>query len=204
MSLVNQQTLFPYKNELEGFEKTQVNIQLMHQLAKNAGAISEAEFQNLLKKHQLFLETGGEVYAWKQLLSDTITRLTMAIPKKFINGLEGRFFHLLYGNLSKMNLENINLSSACLIGLYAPEHSFVGTQLRNACITDASLNGCDFSGCNLEGTVFSRSDLSGAIFSQANLKQANFENCILDRATFKNCKTNLAIFTNASLKNIQY
>ncbi|MCH2044093.1 MAG: pentapeptide repeat-containing protein [Saprospiraceae bacterium] len=204
MSLVNQTTLFPSKTELEGFEKNQVNIQLMNQLAKNAGAISDIDFQILLKKHQLFLETGGEVYAWKQLLSDTITRLTMAIPKKFINGSEGRFFHLLYGNLSSVNLEGLNLSFACLIGLYAPRHSFVGSQLRNACITDADLRGSDFSNCNLEGTIFSRSDLRGAIFNQANLNQSNFENCVLDQASFKNCTTNQAIFTNASLKEISY
>lgn len=80
--------------------------------------------------------------------------------------------------LDDWDLNGINLTEACLIGITISEQgwkniNFTRADLHNANFVRADLEGADFTGANLEGANFTGAHLKGANFAGTTMNKAN-------------------------------
>lgn len=97
----------------------------------------------------------------------------------------GKQLNLNFADLRGLPLEWANLSCAAFPGVIAEGQSFRGATLTYALLTDARLDGADFSLARLGDADFSRSSLRGASFRKAVVTDADFEDCDLTGADFR-------------------
>ena len=81
--------------------------------------------------------------------------------------------HLIGTNLSGANLSGANLTEANLSGANLSGVNLIGANLSGANLTEANLSGVNLIGANLSGANLTEANLSGANLSGTNLTEAN-------------------------------
>lgn len=97
----------------------------------------------------------------------------------------GKQLNLNLADLRGLPLEWANLACAAFPGVNAEGQSFRGATLTYALLTDARLDGADFSLARVGDADFSRASLRGASFRKAIVTDADFEGCDLTGADFR-------------------
>jgi uncharacterized protein YjbI with pentapeptide repeats len=97
----------------------------------------------------------------------------------------GKQLNLNFADLRGLPLEFANLACAAVPGALAEGQSFRGATLTYALLTDARLDGADFSLTKAGDVDFSRASLRGASFRKAVITDADFEDCDLTGADFR-------------------
>lgn len=97
----------------------------------------------------------------------------------------GTPLNISFADLRGLPLEWANLVCVALPGVIAEGQSFRGASLGYALMTDARLDGADFSLVKAGDADFSRSSLRGASFRKAMITDADFEDCDLTGADFR-------------------
>ncbi len=150
-----------------------------------------------LFEHQTFLSYVRPTanYAW-QVLDFAGLPMAMWVGPTTERGKQ---LNLNLGNLTGLKVEGTNLEAAGLPGVKAPQVSFRSTNFRLALLTDAQLDGADFSNAKLEFTDFSRASLRGASFRNARIDNTDFENADLRDCDFTGASFNGPKLTGAKL-----
>lgn len=111
------------------------------------------------------LKQGVEVWnKWRK--ENAVAEIDLFIANLSKSNLEG--VNLDKADLSRADLVDTNLSKACLSGA-----DFSGANLREANLSEADLSTSDFIGTNLNRANLNGSDLSKSNFIEANLKEAD-------------------------------
>lgn len=97
----------------------------------------------------------------------------------------GKQLNLNFADLRGLPLEWTNLACAAFPGVMAEGQSFRGATLTYALLTDARLDGADFSLAKVGDADFSRASLRGASFRKAIVTDTDFEGCDLTGADFR-------------------
>jgi len=178
-----------------------IATQKMQVKAYNNIPLSPSDLKNIVLEHQQFLNTGGAGGTWQVLI---VGSRTFGVYKNKLHD---------QGQQATLDLQHINAllptkglqlpySSWC--GCYAKEQNFSQTVLTGSLMTDAHLEGADFSNAILKQVDFSRSILTKANFSKADLRGADFENCILTEANFTGAILDGSQFKGAILKDVVF
>ncbi len=185
--------------DLPGDDFSDVDYQYMHAAAEQSLPFSKQEWEEILSQHALFLKAGGGSGSWQTM------NLNGVILGMYAGPSVSQGAHALLNNrkLEGVNLSQINLAYANLVGVIARSQDFRDSNLNHALITDSVLVGADFSRSNLMGADFSRSNLRGCNFSRANLKYCDFENCDLTDADFTGANLSHSRFPGAILNGIK-
>ncbi|UYP48109.1 hypothetical protein NEF87_004394 [Candidatus Lokiarchaeum ossiferum] len=188
---------FPESN-LPGDDFSDVDYQYMRAAAEQSVLFSKTEWNVILSQHAEFLKTGGGGGKWETMNLNGVILGLYAGPSVST----GAQALLNNRNLTGVNLSNIVLAYANMVGVLAQNQNFSHSNLNHILFTDSFLEGSDFSRTNLMGTDFSRSQLKGCSFRNANLKYCDFENCDLTDVDFTGAKLAHSRFPGAILKNI--
>jgi len=86
--------------------------------------------------------------------------------------------NLMAADLSEMDLTDVNLEGAKLIGVNLSE-----ADLTNANLSGAQMQGANLKEANIKGTSFIGADLRGAVLSEATISKANFKGAQANRNT---------------------
>lgn len=156
------------------------------------------EWKQRLRAHEEFLHAIGSTpwgCGWQVL---DLSGLPLAVwegPR----AEEGVQLNLNIGNLEGLSLQFARLACAAFPGVHGPAVSFRGADLSHALLTDALLDGADFSSATMNHADLSRSSLRSANFRRAMLVDADFENCDLTGANFRGANVRNARFDGATL-----
>ncbi len=191
---------FPLADHLPTIQ-AQVKTKEMQQKAKKQKPLSIEYWQELVKAHQQFLDSGGTQGKWKII---TIQGRVMGIYQCPI-ACEGKQAVLDMQRLDQeLEFQELYLPYSSWCGVYAKGQDWSDANLTGSIMTDACLEQAIFAETNLENVDFSRSNLKGASFMNANLTGVDFENCDLTGADFRGSKRTGTCFRGAILKNVRY
>lgn len=171
-------------------------------IAKLRGAPLSAEaWSERLAEHELFVRDArpGWGNRWQTL---EVSGLPLAVWQG-VTSEKGKQLNLNLGNLTGLTLDFAHLEAAAMPGVLAEKVSFRGAILRIALLTDAKLDGADFSMARLDMADFSRSSLRGCSFKKAVVTDTDFENCDLEGADFTGASFKNPKFSGANLKNVK-
>jgi len=113
-------------------------------------------------------------------------------------------------NLSRTNLEGIDLSGRNLVGLWVKEANLKGANLKGSNFSGVKMTEADLSGANLEGAFFSYdTQMSFANFANANLDNIfsygfSGANTDIKGASFRGALLHLAEFPKVNLSGVDF
>ena len=136
-------------------------------IRKEARKMERQKLNEILKKHKLWLSSGGEEGERANLSNADLRNANLS-------GADLRNANLSGADLMVANLRNANLSGADLSG----------ADLRNANLRGADLRGADLRNANLRNANLSGAVLSYANLRNADLRNANLKGAILDFSSF--------------------
>ena len=191
---------FPLSDQ-KGRDRTAINLSLIRQQALKKPPLSNNHIFKLISEHHLFLGSGGAGGKWKTIL---IKGLVFGI----YDGVEGKMG-------TQANFEHAYILPDCIFkdlalpfsnwcGAFADKLNASGIELSHSLLTDASLEGANFSKSKLCNADFSRADLRRANFQEADCAGVDFENCDLRGADFRGARFPNARFPGADLREVQY
>ncbi|MCP4609270.1 MAG: elongation factor Tu [Planctomycetes bacterium] len=102
-------------------------------------------------------------------------------------------------NLSKEELEGINLYDNNLTSANLTDANLARVNLEKADLQNANLTGANLTGANLEDAILYNANLAGANLTGANLEDANLVNVDLAGANLTRARLDNAILTDANL-----
>ena len=158
-------------------------------------------WSELLAEHEVFVRHArpGWGNRWQVL---EVSGLPLAVWDG-VQSDQGKQLNLNLGNLTGLTLDFAHLEAAAMPGVLAEHVSFRGAILRIALLTDARLDGADFSMARLDMADFSRSSLRGACFKKAVVTDSDFENCDLTGADFTGASFKNPKFSGAKLEGVK-
>jgi hypothetical protein len=192
---------------------------MMVELRENAKPMTQEEFDKKLEEHYKFMNSGGAGGRWETLVTEggIETGVVFGVyvgPK----GTEGEQLNVSHSNLEQLNLENIFLAYADLVGILCRNQNFKKTDLTGSLFIDSDFTGTSFEGADLSKADFSRSKMINCNFSKANLTNTDMEDvdltgsdlrsAILDDTRFrksilKDCHLNLYFLSFDSCRGLQ-
>ncbi len=133
--------------------------------------ITQEEFNEMLKEHEKFIDSGGAGGKWKTWVVKGV------VFGQYLGseGLDGKQITLSYNNLEKIKLENISLTYADLVGVFCRGLNFKKINLTGSLCVDSDFTGSNFDGANLTRCDFSRSKMQGCNLKNANLTDTDLE-----------------------------
>ncbi|MHA1301654.1 MAG: hypothetical protein ACTSO9_19715, partial [Candidatus Helarchaeota archaeon] len=91
---------------------------MMIKLRESSEPMNQEEFDNLLNEHQKFINSGGAGGKWETFVTGNDLETGVIIGVYIgAEGSEGEQLMLNHKNLEKLNLENISLPYANLVGI---------------------------------------------------------------------------------------
>lgn len=150
------------------------------------------KFNEIIKEHNKFLNSGGAGGHWQTFITGGII-LGVYLDAK---GSEGDQAKLSHENLEKLNLEGIVLTYADISGVLCRNQNLKGADLTGSLLTDSDFSGTNFEEANLTNADFSRSKMIGCNFRNANFTGTDLENVDLSDSDLRG-----AIFEGTSFKN---
>ncbi|MFV8749696.1 pentapeptide repeat-containing protein [Nannocystaceae bacterium ST9] len=148
--------------------------------------MSAEDWRRCLDEHAAFLDS-CQYARWGSWQVLSVSGLPLAVWDG-TTGSEGKQINLNFANLTGLSLEWACIPCAGLPGVMAEGVCFRGAELSRSLLTDAALDGADFSLARLDHVDFSRASLRGANFKKAIVSDADFENCDLRGADFRGAK----------------
>lgn len=190
--------IFPLSDN-KGNSTSQLNTSLIQQMAFSNKPLTKTQFNAMLKKHHLFLASGGAGGKWQTVhVSGLVLGIYTGTKHK-----EGEQAALDRKHIpSRLDMIGKDLPFANFCGCYAKRVDFSEADLSYSLFTDSNLEECIFADSNLTGVDFSRANLKNASFMNANLQGADFENCDLTGADFTGALLEGSRFPGAILKNV--
>lgn len=156
---------------------------MMKILRESATPISQKEWEEAMKQHDLFLKNGGGGGKWQTVsVGEGLTGTVLAVylgPK----ASAGTQASLPNSSIEGLPLNGANLSYANMVGVRAQKQNFEGANLEGMCATDSDFSGSSFKGANLQHADFSRSLMTGCDFTGADTEGTDFENADMTNAT---------------------
>lgn len=189
---------FPLSDS-KGNSTSQLNTSFIQQIAFSSKPLTKTQFNAMLKKHHLFLASGGAGGTWQTV---HVSGLVLGIytGTKHQEGEQASFDrkHI----PSRLDIIGKDLPFANFCGCHAKRVDFSEADLSYSLFTDSNLEQCIFADSNLAGVDFSRANLKNASFMNANLQGADFENCDLTGADFTGALLEGSRFPGAILKDV--
>ena len=226
----NKQTIALQDNQIKTLEQHKLSILLGNllsdvrgELNQNQGIeLSSSTIDNIVDLSQLFEPYYVATNDSDLSLSPERGQLLLSLAKMNI-GDESfskikKNANFTYADLRKVNLSNVDLSSAVLSHASFEEAEltnsiFIGARLDRACFTKANARNSNFSGAELEHAILSWANLSNSVLDSSILNSANLTNSDLSKANVERCVFNETLldstyvvdnwfFTLDSLKNV--
>ena len=189
--------VFPALNESS---ERDMDHGMIANLTEAADPLTQEEWDDMLKAHQLFLQSGGAGGSWTPLSVSGLP-LCMYQGGAATDG-EQAVFRL--KRIEGIDASGVNLSTCDMSGARAENINFSGTNLSHSMIIDSIMDGCNFDGANLEGIDFSGTSLKGASFVGANLEGADMEATDLTGADLTGANLEGSRFPGAIVTDVKY
>ncbi len=177
-----------------------LNQELMHQMSETTAPIPVAQFEQMLKDHQVFVDSGGRGGKWQSL---EVAGLTFAVYVG-ASATSGKQASFLNCNLSLLKLSGFNLECIDFVNVYYKNGTFQNSNLKNCIFIDSILINVDFSEADLSGSDFSRALMMDCQFCNSNLSNCDFENCNMSNSNFEGANTSGSRFPGAVLENVKF
>jgi len=181
------------------FTKTQKAVK---NSVREAKLMTKDKFEEILKKHQEFLQAGGAGGYWETFY---IKNLIFGTYKQDTNQNEvpDTQAKLSFHNLRDIDLEEIVLPYANCASINADSKNLQGADLEGSLFIDSIFNNSSFDEADLYAADFSRSEMRYCTFRGANLVKTDFENCDLTGADFRGATIDdSTLFKNAIMDNV--
>jgi len=150
---------------------------MMVHLRESAEPMTQEEFDIKLEEHHKFINSGGAGGSWQTFVTEGGMKKGLILGIYLgAKGSEGEQLKLSHKNLEKLQLKNISLTYADLVGVLCRNQNFKNTDLTGSLSTDS-----DYSGSNFE-----KANLSNADLEDVDLTGSDLRGAILDRTMFKN------------------
>lgn len=192
--------VFPLSDQ-NGADTSAIKTTQLHLLAQVSKPITNSELEEVLAQHHLFLQTGGMGGRWQTLLINGLV-IGDYVDAEGQEGKQASFERRCFAK--QLDLVDVELPFANFCSVYAFEKKFINADFSYSLMTDAFMEGCNFTNANLQGVDFSRSNLRSVDFTNANLQGADFENCDLTAANFEGAKLDGSRFPGAILDQVKY
>ena len=154
--------------------------EMMVQMRENAEPMIQEEFDKKLDNHYKFINSGGAGYDgvnWQTYSTNDDSRKGLIIGVYTgSKGTQGEQFKASHSNLQNIELENIFLTYADLVGVLCKNKNLKNIDLTGSLLVDSDFSGSDFEGANLSYADFSRSRMKNCNFKGANLTGTDLEN----------------------------
>ncbi|MCH2044447.1 MAG: pentapeptide repeat-containing protein [Saprospiraceae bacterium] len=189
---------FPLADQ-PGSPTDHIHTNRMQDRAKGVVALQQTEMHEIIRKHILFLNSGGIGGRWQMI---SLRNFVCGIYQG-AQGTQGEQAILDMQHLPhELDLLELQLPYSSWCGVHARYQDFSDADLTGSLFSDAMLEKTIFADANLQNVDFSRASLRGASFMNANLRGADFENADLTDADFRGAILEGARFPGATLKRI--
>ncbi len=174
--------------------------------------VNEDELQNIVKAHDIWLNSGGDQGARANLQYANLEKTDFQgadLRKAYFSGSRLVSAILSGANLQETYLDGADLSNADLTGAdlrnsYLSGANLLGAELSRALLAgarlvDARLGGANLSDADLFQADLSKADLRGAILRGTNLRKANMFAADLRGASLSGTDLRGALLSNAKI-----
>ena len=111
---------------------------MMVHLRESAEPMTPEEFDTKLEEHYKFINSGGAGGSWQTFVTESDMKKGIILGVYLgAEGNEGEQLKLSHKNLEKLNLENISLTYADLVGVLCRNQNLKNTDLTGSLSTDS-------------------------------------------------------------------
>lgn len=176
---------------------------MMVHLRESAEPMTQEEFDIKFEEHYKFIKSGGAGGSWQTFVTEGGMKRGLILGIYLgAQGSEGEQLKLSHKNLEKLQLENISLTYADLVGVLCRNQNFKNTDLTGSLSTDSDYSGSSFERANLSNADFSRSKMINSNFRETDLTNTDMEDVDLTGSDLRGAMLDGTKFKNTLLKDV--